>query len=63
MKAINLHAIAASMTNTRARDWSFAQGPDSGVGQDYWLTHKSGLTFYANCDQGEWSYEVVGEDD
>lgn len=48
------------MTDTKTRDWSFVDGPDSGVGLDYWLEHKSGeLGLYANLDQGEWSFEVL----
>lgn len=57
---MNLRRLAAEMTDTKTRDWSFVDGPESGVGCDYWLEHKSGeLGLYANLDQGEWSFEVL----
>lgn len=33
--------------------WKEMDGPDSGVGVDYWFVHKSGLEAYVNVDQGE----------
>jgi len=40
-------------TGTSANDWEFMDGPDSGVGVDYWLRHKpTGKETYVNDDQG-----------
>ena len=40
-------------TGTRADEWEFLDGPDSGCGVDYWLKHKpTGKEAYVNDDQG-----------
>jgi hypothetical protein len=61
---MNLKRIAAELTYTRPQDWEDIEGPDSRVGLDYWLRHKTqGFTLYANCDQGEWSFELIEKDE
>ena len=40
-------------TGTRSDEWEFLDGPDSGVGVDYWLKHQpTGREAYVNDDQG-----------
>jgi hypothetical protein len=59
---MNLEKIASEMTDTAAKDWGFIQGPDSRVGVDYWLEHAvTRQQFYANNDQGKWTFEVQDE--
>ena len=56
---MNLQKIASEMTETKAKDWKPAARQDYGVGVDYWLQHIAGAMFYANCDQGVWTFEVM----
>ena len=47
-------------TGTRAEEWEFLEGPDSGCGVDYWLKHKpTGNEAYANDDQGHVRVDVT----
>jgi hypothetical protein len=32
--------VLASVTHTSAEDWESLDGPDSGVGVDYWYRHR-----------------------
>lgn len=45
-------------TTTRADDWEFLGGPDSGCGEDCWFKHKpTGKEAYVNDDQGHVTVE------
>lgn len=64
MKNINLRKLAAAQSGTNTRDWFDTNGPDSGVGVDYWLRNdKDGLTAYVNLDQGEYSVSITADED
>jgi hypothetical protein len=44
--------VLASVTHTSADDWESLDGPDSGVGVDYWYRHRgTGKEAYLNLDQ------------
>ncbi|MGO8925668.1 MAG: hypothetical protein ACLQU3_02055 [Limisphaerales bacterium] len=54
--------VLASVTHTSADDWESLDGPDSGVGVDYWYRHRgSGAEAYLNRDQDHLSISVAGE--
>lgn len=48
----------ARATGSRCQDWEGRDGPDSGVGVDYWFEHTDGCTAYVNVDQGEVSIQI-----
>jgi hypothetical protein len=44
--------VLASVTHTSADEWESLDGPDSGVGVDYWYRHRgTGNEAYLNLDQ------------
>lgn len=48
----SLLQVLASVTHTSADDWESLDGPDSGVGVDYWFRHGgTGKEAYLNRDQ------------
>ena len=52
----------AILTYTREDDWEALDGPDSGVGVDYWFRHRTtGAEAYANLDQDHLTISVEGE--
>jgi hypothetical protein len=52
----------ACSTNTSASDWEELDGPESGVGVDYWFRHrKTGAEAYANLDQDHLRISVEDE--
>jgi hypothetical protein len=54
--------VLASVTHTSADDWESLDGPDSGVGVDYWYRHRgSGAEAYLNRDQDHLTISVDGE--
>lgn len=45
-------------------DWEYMEGPDSGVGVDYWFYNDAtGQEAYVNVDQGEYTVEVMDGDE
>ena len=51
--------VLASVTNTSAGDWETLDGPDSGVGVDYWYRHRgTGKEAYLNLDQNHLTISV-----
>jgi hypothetical protein len=51
--------VLASVTNTSADDWESLDGPDSGVGVDYWYRHSgTGQEAYLNLDQDHLTISV-----
>lgn len=49
----------AQITGTRVSNWKYIDGPDSGVGADFWLATKNRkLEAYVNKDQGEFKAEI-----
>ena len=51
------------MTGTRDGEWEDVDGPDSGVGIDYWYVHAAGkLEAYINVDQSRVSISVTEAD-
>jgi hypothetical protein len=51
----------AFLTNTHEDDWEYLDGPDSGVGVDYWFRHRTtGAEAYANLDQDHLTVSVEG---
>jgi hypothetical protein len=53
--------VLASVTHTSADDWKTLDGPDSGVGVDYWYRHRgTGEEAYLNLDQGHLTIFVAG---
>ena len=54
--------VLASVTHTSADDWASLDGPDSGVGVDYWYRHRgTGAEAYLNLDQDHLNISVDGE--
>jgi|ERR1035441_3492310 hypothetical protein len=54
--------VLASVTDTSADDWKLLDGPDSGVGVDYWYRHRdTGQEAYLNLDQDHLSISVAGQ--
>jgi hypothetical protein len=54
--------VLASVTDTSADDWESLDGPDSGVGIDYWYRHRgSGAEAYLNRDQDHLTISVDGQ--
>lgn len=52
----------ADVTGTLAKDWEDLDGPDSGVGVDYWYRHRtSGAEAYINLDQDHLMISVDDE--
>ena len=52
----------AFLTHTLEGDWEDLDGPDSGVGVDYWFRHRTtGAEAYANLDQDHLTISVEGE--
>ena len=52
----------AFLTHTHEDDWEDLDGPDSGVGVDYWFRHRTtGAEAYANLDQDHLTISVEGE--
>jgi len=53
--------VLASVTRTSADDWESLDGPDSGVGVDYWYRHRgTGQEAYLNLDQDHLTISVDG---
>ena len=51
--------VLASVTHTSADDWESLDGPDSGVGVDYWYRHRgTGKEAYLNLDQDHLTISV-----
>jgi hypothetical protein len=51
--------VLASVTRTSAGDWETLDGPDSGVGVDYWYRHRgTGQEAYLNLDQSHLTISV-----
>lgn len=57
---LNLPGMLAALTGTRAREWTFRDGPDSGCGVDYYYARR-GNEAYINIDQGHFTIHVAGE--
>jgi hypothetical protein len=54
--------ILASVTGSAVSDWEDLDGPDSGVGIDYWYRNrKTGAEAYANLDQDHLTISVDGK--
>jgi hypothetical protein len=54
--------VLASVTHTSADDWESLDGPDSGVGVDYWYRHRgSGAEAYLSRDQDHLTISVDGD--
>jgi hypothetical protein len=54
--------VLASVTHTSADDWESLDGPDSGVGVDYWYLHRgTSKEAYLNLDQDHLIISVDGE--
>ena len=54
--------VLASVTHTSADDWESLDGPDSGVGVDYWYRRRgTGKEAYLNRDQDHLTISVDGE--
>jgi len=52
----------AVLTHTHEGDWEDVNGPDSGVGVDYWFRHRTtGAEAYANLDQDHLTISVEGD--
>lgn len=51
--------VLASVTHTSADGWESLDGPDSGVGVDYWYRHRgTGKEAYLNLDQAHLTISV-----
>jgi hypothetical protein len=59
--SIDYPAILARLTDTKPADWNEADGPDSGVGVDYWYNGPNGEVAYANLDQSHLEISVENE--
>lgn len=53
--------VIAHHTKTKPEEWTEADGPDSGVGVDYWFVHDDGTTCYVNYDQGHIVFELIDD--
>ena len=54
--------VLASITGSTLDDWETLDGPDIGVGVDYWFRHREGgAEAYANLDQDHLTISVGGE--
>jgi len=54
--------VLASVTHTSADDWESLDGPDSGVGVDYWYRHRgTAKEAYLNLDQYHLTISVAGQ--
>jgi hypothetical protein len=54
--------VLVTVTHTSAEDWGSLDGPDSGVGVDYWYRHRgTGQEAYLNLDQDHLTISVAGE--
>lgn len=63
LRNMDLQAMIAQRTGTEADDWEEFDGPESGVGVDYWYGHKTlGWQAYVVVDQDDVSISVVDED-
>jgi len=45
-------------TDTEISDWEPMEGPETGVGIEYWYRHRDGLEAYVVDDQGEITIEI-----
>ena len=55
--------LAAITGDTRPKAWHEIEGPDSGVGLDYWYTHYKYGDVYINVDQGMMKVSVCDSDE
>lgn len=54
--------ILASVTGSAVEDWEDLDGPDSGVGVDFWYRHRTTeAEAYANLDQDHLTISMCGE--
>ncbi len=55
-------SVLASVTRSSVDDWKDLDGPDSGVGVDYWYRHRqTGAEAYLNLDQDHLTISVDDE--
>ena len=63
LRDMDLTTMIAERTGTEAVDWEEFDGPESGVGVDYWYGHKElGWQAYVVVDQDDVSISVTDED-
>lgn len=55
---MNILKLLRRITNNNT--WSFTDGPDSGMGTDYWFADSADNEAYANNDQGYITISVNG---
>ena len=56
--ATTVQQAVAAKSGTRPQDWTYIDGPSSGVGVEYWLRHPSGLEAYVCVDQGDTTVSI-----
>jgi hypothetical protein len=56
---MNIRQAVSQATNTRSKDREFIDGPETGVGVEYWLRHKDGREAYVCDDQGVVNIQVT----
>lgn len=62
MKQKSIIQQVCDETDTKPADWNEMDGPDSGVGVDYWFVNKhTGQEVYVNDDQGHVTINVGGD--
>jgi hypothetical protein len=62
VSSVNYEKMLAELTSTSEKDWSSIDGPETGVGEDYWYTNaKTRQEVYINNDQGFVVVEMDGE--
>lgn len=63
LRQMDLQSMIAERTGTEADDWEEFDGPESGVGVDYWYAHKvHGWQAYVVVDQDDVSISVTDEE-
>lgn len=59
---LSIREQLAAATNTSSKYWEDLDGPDSGVGVDYWFRdRRTGAEAYVNVDQNHLTICVEGE--
>lgn len=58
MAVYGIRTAVAAKSGTKSQDWTYIDGPSSGVGAEYWLRHPSGLEAYVCIDQGEMTVSI-----
>jgi hypothetical protein len=56
-----MNKLILNVLSDFGKDWNFVNGPDTGVGNDYYLINSNNDEAYINVDQDYYVIEINGE--